>query len=60
MDVLVIIIYLVFIKYNMVKIENIYKGSCISCGAKMGCNCQLVNGLCPGCYAASLAILKPK
>jgi hypothetical protein len=27
---------------------------CKKCGAEVGCGCHLQNGLCPGCYAASL------
>lgn len=34
--------------------------SCKKCGAKQGCSCQLTNGLCPGCYSASLQQDKDK
>jgi hypothetical protein len=26
---------------------------CRNCGAKFGCGCQLTNGLCAACFAAS-------
>ena len=26
---------------------------CKKCGAKFGCGCQLINGLCSACYYAS-------
>jgi hypothetical protein len=26
--------------------------SCRNCGTKVGCGCQLINGLCAGCNAA--------
>lgn len=25
------------------------KATCQSCGVNVGCGCNLVNGLCPGC-----------
>jgi len=31
---------------------------CSKCGANQVCSCKLTNGLCPGCYSASLQ--KPK
>ena len=27
--------------------------SCRNCGAKFGCGCQLINGLCAACHAAA-------
>jgi hypothetical protein len=27
--------------------------SCRNCGAKFGCGCQLINGLCAACNAAT-------
>lgn len=27
--------------------------NCRNCGAKFGCGCQLINGLCSACYAAT-------
>jgi hypothetical protein len=27
--------------------------TCKGCGAKLGCGCQLTNGLCAACYAAA-------
>jgi NMD protein affecting ribosome stability and mRNA decay len=32
---------------------------CAKCGAEQGCSCQLTNGLCPGCYSASLQATNP-
>jgi NMD protein affecting ribosome stability and mRNA decay len=26
--------------------------ACLKCGAKVGCGCQLINGLCAACNAA--------
>jgi cytochrome c5 len=26
---------------------------CKNCGAKFGCGCQLINGLCAACHAAA-------
>jgi hypothetical protein len=31
---------------------------CRNCGAKFGCGCQLTNGLCAACYAASVKGIK--
>ena len=31
---------------------------CLKCKTKMGCNCQLKEGLCPACYSAKQAELK--
>ena len=31
---------------------------CLKCGSKVGCGCQLKEGLCPVCYSAKLAELK--
>ena len=33
--------------------------TCAKCGAQQGCSCQLTNGLCPGCYSASLQATNP-
>lgn len=33
--------------------------ACSKCGANQGCSCQLTNGLCPGCYSASLQANNP-
>ena len=27
--------------------------NCRNCGAKFGCGCQLINGLCAACHAAA-------
>ena len=32
--------------------------TCKKCGVQVGCGCQLVNGLCKGCYAVSLQTTK--
>ena len=30
--------------------------SCRNCGAKFGCGCQLINGLCAACHAAAAQV----
>ena len=39
-------------------ILNINFMQCRKCGINVGCSCQLINGLCKGCYAASFGIVK--
>ena len=34
--------------------------SCRKCHIEVGCGCQLINGLCKGCYAASFAVKRIK
>lgn len=34
--------------------------NCIVCGLKVGCGCQLVNGMCSACNHASLQIKRFK
>jgi hypothetical protein len=46
--VVVLVIITLIILYNM--------ANCRNCGAKVGCGCQLINGLCSACnYAAQQA-----
>lgn len=33
---------------------------CLGCGAVVGCNCQLKEGLCPTCYSAKQKQTVPK
>jgi len=33
---------------------------CLNCGAKMGCGCQLKEGLCPACYSKKYKATVPK
>jgi len=33
--------------------------NCSKCGASASCSCQLTNGMCAGCYSASLQANNP-
>jgi NMD protein affecting ribosome stability and mRNA decay len=32
--------------------------NCRECGTKVGCGCQLINGLCSACHAAAQQAIK--